>query len=90
MSDLASFNPTSASELFEKIKTEIGGDLMSLAGEQRRMLERNLRTVAETTIDVRAALKAGELTAAQADSIMSQQESLINVTINSLKLFHIS
>ena len=82
MADLKDFTPKTVDEFLNGVESEIGADLLGVWNTQKARLERNLRILGETTIRMGSLLATGQISAAEADAIIYQQEQLFNATLN--------
>jgi len=82
MADLKDFKPQTVDEFLNGVESQISADLIGVWNTQKSRLERNLRILGETTIRVGALLATEQISAAEADAIVYQQEQLFNATLN--------
>ncbi|WP_420478850.1 hypothetical protein [Brevundimonas sp. FT23028] len=82
MTDLTEFKPASADEFMDQIQRQIGSDLTAVWKANKKKLERNLRVLGEATVRTALLLETRQITEAEADAILYQQEQLFNATLN--------
>lgn len=85
MTEINQFRPTTSDQFIERLNQEIDAGLTAQWQRHSGHLKRNLKVLADTSIRMGALLATNQITPAEADAILYQQEQLFNATLNHIR-----